>query len=291
MTVTATDFSQFAQLRGAAGNNDPAALREVANQFEALFVQSMLESMRDASLGDPLFGSDQHDLYQGMMDEQLALEMTSGKGIGLADMLVRQMGGEDALPFSPSRVEVNHAAPSSSVPPTWSDPNDFVRDIWPHAEKAGRSLGVSPHSIVAHAALETGWGAHVMSNADGGSSLNLFGIKAGGSWSGDNVSKQTLELQGDSLRPEMASFRTYTNVADTFADYTQFIKRNPRYDAVQEQGTDTQGFANALQASGYATDPNYAEKLSRVAESPTMRRALKNLPSAPINVGQAARAR
>ena len=135
MTSSITDFSQYTELRKAAGQNDPAALREVANQFEALFLQTMLKNMREASLGDPLFGnSDQHEMYQGMMDQQLAVEMASGKGVGLADMLVRQLGGADSSKlacfdslFLISRLTSTSASTStrtsvSKPTPVWNTP-------------------------------------------------------------------------------------------------------------------------------------------------------------------------
>jgi len=286
MTATITDFNHFAGLRAAADNRDPAALREVASQFEALFLQTMLKSMREASLGDPLFGnSDQHEMYQGMMDQQLALDMASGKGIGLADMLVRQLGGEDAS-------KLTRTAPVKASP-AWSDPKEFARDVWPHAERAGRKLGVAPEAIVAQAALETGWGKHVMPDKDGGSSFNLFGIKASGGWSGEQVSKQTLEFEDGVPRRQTAKFRAYTDVAGTFDDYTRFLSDNPRYSNVRGHGNDVSGFASALQASGYATDPHYADKITRVLESPTMKsviRELKNSSTRPIGPSLSVRA-
>ena len=286
MTATITDFNHFAGLRAAADNRDPAALREVASQFEALFLQTMLKSMREASLGDPLFGnSDQHEMYQGMMDQQLALDMASGKGIGLADMLVRQLGGEDAS-------KLTRTAPVKASP-AWSDPREFARDVWPHAERAGRKLGVAPEAIVAQAALETGWGKHVMPDKDGGSSFNLFGIKASGGWSGEQVSKQTLEFEDGVPRRQSAKFRAYTDVAGTFDDYTRFLSDNPRYSNVRGHGNDVSGFASALQASGYATDPHYADKITRVLESPTMKsviRELKNSSTRPIGPSLSVRA-
>ena len=268
MTAAITDFTQYTGLRVAAGQNDPAALREVASQFEALFVQSMLKNMREASLGDPIFGnSDQHDMYQEMMDQQLAVEMASGKGIGLADMLVRQLGGQEASKLTST---------NSQATPAWSNPQSFARDIWPHAERAAKELDVAPEAIVAHAALETGWGAHVMPDRSGASSNNLFGIKAGTSWSGDEVTKKTLEYDASIPRHEYARFRSYNTIDATFDDYAEFLKR-PRYDDVRGHGNDVAGFAGALQASGYATDPDYASKLTRVVESPTMQRVVAEL--------------
>lgn len=317
MTATITDFNQFTGLRAAAVQNDPAALREVAGQFEALFLQTMLKNMREASLGDPIFGdSNQQDMYQGMMDQQLALEMASGKGVGLADMLVRQLGKSPAEGsprpeggFSLSNVPRHHfaaptrsvgnarAAPPVPVPapphsaarqdakPAWSDPESFARAIWPHAERAGRRLNVAPEAIVAQAALETGWGAHVMPDENGESSYNLFGIKAGAGWGGDRVSRRTLEFENGVPQPQKAQFRAYRDVAAVFSDYTDFLSDNPRYGEVRGHGDDVAGFANALQSAGYATDPDYADKITRVLNSPTMQsvmRGLKNSGAWPI---------
>ena len=293
MTATITDFNQFTGLRAAADRNDPAALREVASQFEALFLQSMLKSMRDASLGDPLFGdSDQHEMYQGMLDQQFALEMSSGKGIGLADMLIRQIGGDPAetqprpdRPYPLSSIRRSASVAKDATTPAWSDPKAFVRDIWPHAERAANKLNVAPEAIVAQAALETGWGAHVMPDKNGDTSLNLFGIKAGGGWRGEQVTRQTLEFEDGVPRPQKAQFRAYADVAATFDDYTRLLTENPRYDTVSGHGTNVEGFANALQSSGYATDPQYADKLQRVMNSPTMKSVmseLKNSSARPI---------
>lgn len=283
MTAAITDFNQYTGLRAAAGQNDPAALREVAGQFEALFLQTMLKNMREASLGDPLFGnSDQHEMYQEMMDQQLAVEMASGKGIGLADMLVRQLGGDEAAKLTPV---------DKPVKPAWSDPESFARDIWPHAERAADKLGVAPEAVVAQAALETGWGAHVMPDRHGESSFNLFGIKAGAGWTGGQVSRKTLEYDAGVPRHENAQFRAYGGIEETFDDYAAFLADNPRYREVRDTGDDTGGFAHALQASGYATDPEYANKLTRIMGSPTMQRVLSELkdsPPRPISQGLSA---
>jgi peptidoglycan hydrolase FlgJ len=282
MASTITDFTQYSSLRKAAGQNDPAALREVANQFEALFLQSMLKSMRDASLGDPLLGdSDQHEMYQEMMDQQLAVEMASGKGIGLADMLVRQLGGTDAarLAAPGASYPITREAPSNrrQAEPAWPDPQSFVRDIWPHAERSAKTLNVAPEAIVAQAALETGWGKHVMPDSQGATSYNLFGIKSGPEWSGGQVVHNTLEFEGGVPQSQYAKFRSYDNVAAAFSDYTNLIADNPRYSDVRDHGPDATGFARALQDSGYATDPDYAQKITRVLDSSTMRRAMSEL--------------
>jgi len=285
MTTAITDFGQFSTLRAAADRNDPAVLAEVAGQFEALFIQSMLENMRAASFGDPIFGeSSQHEMYQDMLDKQLAVEMASGDGIGLADMLVRQLGGESSAratgevgmppytaPQPPLAAARAPAATSQAAPAqAWDTPEAFAADVWPHAERIAAALGVPPEAVMAQTALETGWGAHVPQRADGSSSHNLFGIKAGSGWSGESVAKRTLEFEAGVMTEKEARFRAYDTVAASFDDYAAFISDNPRYTGVIGRGQDVEGFATALQDSGYATDPAYADKLSQVAHGERM---------------------
>ena len=294
MTAAITDFNQFTALRNGADRNDPETLREVAGQFEALFLQTMLKNMRDASLGDPMFGdSEAHEMYQGMLDQQLSLEMASGKGIGLAEMLVRQMGGaeqgknrDSSTPgvnigpaYIPRRTAQSEAAAptASATTSIWDSPESFARDVWPHVERVAERLNVAPKAVLAQAALETGWGKHVPGSETGSSSLNLFGIKAGSTWSGEKVSRSTLEFRDGIPQQETAQFRAYHDVGDSVNDYFHLLADNPRYTNVSNHGDDIEGFATALQASGYATDPEYASKISRVAGSDTMARVLEGL--------------
>lgn len=331
MTAAITDFNQFSGLRAGADNRDPAVLREVAGQFEALFIQTMFKNMRDTSLADPIFGqSDQHEMYQEMLDKQYALEMSGGRGIGLADMLVRQLGGAEtpadnaqrplrmdttrysgspapliamSEPEQLARRAPQHASrPSGSsqaIPdhdlafsklrtgqiallPTWSTPEDFARQVWPYAERAAEKLNLAPEALVAQAALETGWGEHVMKRADGTSSFNLFGIKANHNWAGGTVTKPTIEYTDGVVTKERATFRAYPDLAATFDDYAEFIGEHPRYQGVTNHGDDTSGFASALQESGYATDPKYADKINAVLNSKVMRNALQWLKESSI---------
>lgn len=286
MTAAITDFGQFAALRRAADKRDPAVLREVAGQFESLFIQTMLKNMRDTSLAEPVFGqSDQHEMYQDMLDKQYALEMAGGRGIGLADMLVRQLGGEQPLATTKEASNMS-PLPRTTAGTRWQQPEEFIRDIWPHARAAASKLKVAPEGLLAQAALETGWGKHVMRRPDGSSSFNLFGIKASSSWSGPTAAKQTLEFRDGVSEQQVARFRAYPDIAATFDDYVRMIGTQPRYDKVRNHGDDTSGFAAALQASGYATDPAYADKINSVLNSATMKQALAGLKSAgeaPIN--------
>jgi flagellar protein FlgJ len=292
MTAAAiTDFGQFAGLRARADQGDPAVLREVAGQFEALFIQTMLENMRAAEFADPLFGSDQQKTYQSMLDQQLAAEMASGRGIGLADMLVRQLGGEP----DESQPSAGEVPPTREPPPAhglawpvtpvagdrsrgrWSSPDVFVRELWPYAKRAADRLNAAPEALLAQAALETGWGANVMERTNGVSSYNLFGIKAGDGWSGGSVARPTIEYEDGIAVRRVASFRAYPGVSEAFDDYVRLIGEHPRYRPVLAEGRDADGFAAALQHAGYATDPNYARKITRLVRGETMRSALAGL--------------
>jgi flagellar protein FlgJ len=261
--VNAHDFKQFAALRRNAGANDPATLREVARQFESIFTKMMLDSMRSASFGDPMFGSDQADMYQDMMDDQLAVQLTSGRGIGLADMLIRQLsqGGQGAQ----AKLSAE-AATASRTGPGVDDTQRrrFIDEMLPHAESAARELGVDPRNVIAQAALETGWGTSRPADATG-TSHNYFGIKAGSSWQGSSVNVDTTEFRDGVAGTERAEFRAYSSLAENVGDYVRLLRGNPRYAAALDTGGDVRAFANALQRGGYATDPAYADKIVAVA--------------------------
>jgi flagellar protein FlgJ len=247
------DPANLAALKRDASAQTPEALRETARQFESLFTNMMLKSMRDASGEDSLFGSDQQDFYQDMFDQQLSAQLSKGKGLGLADMLVRQlMQGAGAATTA-----------ATQWPPRTQD--EFVKAVLPAATAAGRELGVDPATIVAHAALETGWGKSVPVGADGRPSFNLFGIKAGGTWKGESVSSVTHEFQGGRMHDVVAGFRRYQSPEDSVGDYVKLLQSSPRYAAALGTGSDTAAYARALQQGGYATDPDYATKLTAVA--------------------------
>lgn len=303
--IAFTDLQGLAKLRSevrAEGNNrSPETLRKVAGQFEALFVQMMLKNMRESSLNEGLLESDQSKLYQGMFDQQIAGEITKGKGLGLADMLIRQLGGDSAAtavdrptsttaqPFLNSSVMQQRGAmmPYTSHSTTldvsmteaaaalgygqvsnWKPDSreDFVTELWPHAERAAQRLGIDPRVLVAQAALESGWGQHIMQHGNGHSSNNLFGIKADARWDGEQVRANTMESRNGVLQREQASFRAYASPAESMADYVDFISSNPRYqDAIGS--VDSHRYAQELQRAGYATDPAYAHKIGTIINS------------------------
>ncbi len=212
----ASDIAGLARLKNAARADTPEALAAVARQFEALFLDMMLESMREASLGDGIFDSETGDLYQGMFDKQVALDLSRGKGLGIAEMLIRQLSPRGALQpganaeglkldgVKPQGLPFDGATPATrgreqaATSPDWArSPADFVREVLPHARAAAKELGVNPLGLVAQAALETGWGKRVIVREDGASSCNLFGIKAGSEWQGTRAGASTIEFEGD----------------------------------------------------------------------------------------------
>jgi flagellar protein FlgJ len=274
--VDANDFRQFAALRRGAEANDPETLRAAAKQFESLFTKMMLDSMRSASMGDPLFGSDQGDMYQDMADDQLAVQLSQGKGLGLADMLIRQLS--NGVSGTAAARPLGSAAGQVATP---EEREKFISGLLPHAESAARELGVDPQNLIAQAALETGWG-----RSQPGQSHNLFGIKTGGSWTGASVQANTEEFVGSQSTRVDADFRAYGSQRESVQDYVRLIRDNPRYADALNTGGDIQAFANALQRGGYATDPDYARKLVTVADEVRQRIAaisFKSGSAEPIN--------
>ncbi len=268
-----TDFQALDRLRIGAREESPEALREVARQFESLFIQMMLKNMRAASFGDELFDSDQSDHYRGMFDSQISVELGRQGSFGLADLLVRQLGGD---PGAIPAVDADTVAPAASfarpvteakgeVPIT--SPEEFVRILYPHAVEAAGQLGVSPEVLLAQAALETGWGRRMIAGPDGGNSHNLFGIKADQRWGGARASTMTLEFDNGVAVRRKENFRAYESYAASFADYVDFLRSGPRYASALSHDGDTGRFVEGLQQAGYATDPDYAEKINRIMNS------------------------
>ena len=257
------DFQGIAALKNDAKAQAPTALKEAARQFESLFTQMLLKSMREAnkSFGeDSLFGSDQADMYQDMFDDQIAMQLSKGKGLGLADMLIKQLaGGVGAAPA------VSEAPKPQTPGPIAATKDDFISRLRPHAEAAARELGVDPNALLAQAALETGWGRSVPCNANGECSFNLFGIKAGSQWSGATVNVPTLEFEEGVAVRKVERFRAYDSPADSFRDYAALIRDSSRYANARGAGDNVEAFAAALQQGGYATDPHYAQKIAAVA--------------------------
>ena len=295
MAQVYTDFSGLAAMRARAREDENAALDQVSRQFESLFVQMMLKSMRDASLGEGLLDSKQSEFYREMYDKQIAMDLSNGDGIGLAAVIKRQLGGGIApeyeglqpreylgMPVVAAPVagavqvdgeDVQEVAAVASVDGRFDgDPETFLRELWPAAEQAAGKLGLAPEALLSQAALETGWGRHVMRHRDGASSHNLFGIKADRRWQGDKVHVSTLEYRDGVALNTRANFRAYPSFEQSFQDYVDFLQRNPRYRAALDTTGDPAAYFDALQRAGYATDPAYADKIKRILDSEPVQR-------------------
>lgn len=280
-----TDLASLSALKRSVANQDPAAIREVAQQFESMFTRMMLKSMRDAVGPDPMFGSDQQQMYQSMADDQLSLQLSRGRGLGLADMLIHQlqkMGvpGADAASRRSAVTSAGtgatgiaaysatqRAAATAGAAATSDVQVSFVRDLWPQAQQAGQQLGVDPRNLIAQAALETNWGRNMPQDPAGRSSNNLFGVKATGDWTGPAVTAGTQEYQGGIASSIPSQFRSYSNAAQSFQDYVALLRDNPRYSGALNTGANVQAFATGLQRGGYATDPDYVRKLGAMAQN------------------------
>ncbi len=277
------DAAGLQRLREAAHDNSPEALRKASTQFEALFLDMVMKSMRDAMPAEGLMDSEQGRTMQGMLDQQYAKALAT-RGIGLADVLVRQLSpkgvataaGTDrtAAPASSassasstSTVPTDARVPSPSAADAAGKPSakrSFVDKLMAHAETVSAATGIPSRFMVAHAALESGWGRREIRNADGSNSHNVFGIKAGTHWKGKVTDVTTTEYVNGLPQKRVERFRAYDSYADAFADYAKTLTHSPRYREVVASAADASGFAQGLQKAGYATDPRYAQKLTRV---------------------------
>lgn len=264
------------------------ALRATAQQFESYFLQMMLRTMRQTLSQDGPFDSQETKMFSDMFDQQVAQSISQSKGLGLADMLVEQMQAsleaKQGIKIEPRPYDLPPVAQPSAAAVSGADasageagdeamtPRSFVDKLWPHAVDAAAELGVSPHVLLAQAALETGWGKHVLKAADGTASHNLFNIKAGSRWDGRTVAKEVTEYVNGKPFKSVETFRAYDTPAEAFADYASLLSTNPRYTGALNQ--DAEGFISGLRQGGFATDPGYGDKLRRIIGSAALRQGL-----------------
>ncbi len=261
------------------------ALMKAAREFESMFVNLMLKNMRSANKvfeEGGLFESKEGDMYRDMFDQQLALNLAHGKGIGIAESLYRQMqsqygdktASQSELKAVPMRRDISKpAAPVAAVVNSAEktteigSPAEFIEAVLPMAKAAAARLGLDPLVLVAQSALETGWGRHILKDEGGQSSNNLFNIKAHAQWSGPTVEKTALEYREGRPLQEKSSFRQYESFAASCNDFVDFLRNNPRYQSALDTVSDARGFISELARAGYATDPNYANKVTALFES------------------------
>ena len=308
--TNAVDLEGLGDLRRRAQRDDASALADVAVQFEALFIGMMLESARSANLGGGLFDGSETEQYLALMDRQVALEMARHGGFGFGKMLEQQLGPRaaaadavsptasrpsavDSQPVTPvakaagepGAAEFPQGLPSSlsalggaapTETPAEPTPAEFVSALLPEAKAAAAALGVEPRLLLAQAALETGWGRAMPQRGDE-STHNLFGIKAGASWSGAAVEQWTLEHADGVTAPQRERFRAYGNTAASFADYVNLLSTARRYADALAQADDSEAYARAVTKAGYATDPAYADKWLAVYHGDRLEQALRGI--------------
>jgi flagellar protein FlgJ len=328
-TVTprlSADVQALGDLKRAAAQDPAKALKATAQQFETLFMNMLMKSMRDAMPKDDMLSSSGGDMYTGMFDQQIAQKMAA-RGTGIADMIVKQLGrqmnaknpadvnvaGADAASASTANAARTSpasttAAPSgtanapkakgalvrfekegslsaqitrlakSAVQPAVLPSSDttnaknaasgtsreFLEKMWSHAVEAEQATGLPAKFMIGQAALETGWGKREITHADGTPAYNLFGIKAGSNWSGPTVNVTTTEYVNGVAKKVVEKFRAYASYAESFRDYAAMLANSPRYaQVVKTAGASVERFAAGLQRAGYATDPQYADKLTK----------------------------
>ena len=272
--------------------NSPAALHAVAQQVDALFLQMMLKSMRDASAAVGEGDSNEMGMYQDMFDKQIALTLSQHQDLGLGSLLTRQMAARAAAatpaaaddhttprPAAAPPAVPAAAQPATSAPPTsmTQSAGEFVDQVLPSIRTAAQALGLNPLVLLAQAALETGWGKRMARTADGSPSLNPFGIKADDTWDGARAAANTIESAGGVATQRQAAFRAYGSIEESVNDFANLLKNSPRYRHAMAAGPDAQAYVAGIGRSGYATDPEYAAKLHDILHGSTLRAAVRSI--------------
>ncbi len=352
------DLHSLDRIRQQAKSDQRSAIEAAAKEFEAFFMNMMLKSMRQASevIGeDSMFGSQQEKMFVGMLDEQLSVDLSQKGNLGIAELLTRDLLGENSKVDSNTIVSnllsktnlatekndstdivlnhskiasepINVAAQATTQPDTigveqknylaklndskdlqsvnlkntigetsesfavtqgvktetseqvdisvlaekkslFENAENFISQLLPTAEKIAKNLGVDPKLLLAQAALETGWGQYIMHDQTGKPSYNLFGIKGSSDWQGESLKADTLEVEQGTFVKRQQHFRMYESFEQSFIDYVNFVKSSPRYQQAVEAVDSAKDYIKTLQKSGYATDPNYAEKIINIYEN------------------------
>ena len=267
----AADAQSLGGLKMEAGKNSPQAIQEAAKQFESLFMRELLKSMREATVKSGMLDSPGGDLGTDLLDQQFAVQM-SGQPGGLSDLIAQQLQRQMGTPpADAAKTDTTTATKTTTVRPAVSktarapteSQADFVQKHSKVANEIAQASGIPASFMLGQAGHETGWGKHQIKLKDGSPSHNLFGIKAGANWTGKVAEVTTTEFVNGVAQKRVARFRAYDSYADSFKDYARLISESPRYAKAREQTGSAHAYASGLQKAGYATDPEYAAKLSR----------------------------
>ena len=275
----AADTQSLGNLKLAAASNSPEAIKETAKQFESLFMRELLKSMREANPKSGMLDNAGSDLGTDLLDQQMSVQM-SGQPGGLSDLIAAQLtrqsqGASAAVSATPNGSATSsadtakslssysaHKAGAGSHKPTATQ-TDFVNRHEATAARIEKATGIPASYMIGQAGHETGWGQHEIKMRGGAPSYNLFGIKAGSNWTGKVAEVTTTEYSNGVATKKVARFRAYDSYEDSFKDYAKMISDSPRYAQAKQQTSSPIAFASGLQKAGYATDPDYATKLSR----------------------------
>lgn len=264
----AADAASLNRLKFQAGKSTPESIKEAAKQFESLFMRELIKSMREATMKSGMLDSAQGDMATDMMDQQFAVQM-SGRPGGLSELIARQLMQQAGVTDDTTNPQLPRPAaaalpltqlPASAIPKA---AQSFVQEHESAAQQVQRSSGIPASFMLGQAGHESGWGQREIRMPDGSTSHNLFGIKATGNWQGKVAQVTTTEYVDGVAKKTVAKFRAYDSYAESFRDYAQLISGSPRYAQAMQQTASAPAYAQSLQQAGYATDPDYADKLSR----------------------------
>jgi flagellar protein FlgJ len=278
----AADARSLGALKAQAGQNKPESIQQAAKQFESLFMRELIKSMREATMKSGLMDSPGGDLGADLLDQQFAVQM-SGQPGGLSELIAKQLSRQMGNPEEPVKPKVSTPTPVPSTPPAAkakiaavataaygahgvapaSASSNFVKRHGDAADRVAKATGLPAGFMLGQAGHETGWGKHEIKQKDGTNSFNLFGIKAGPKWTGKVAEVTTTEYVNGVAKKTVAKFRAYDSYDASFRDYARLITETPRYAQAKQQTSSPLAFASGLQRAGYATDPEYANKLSR----------------------------
>ncbi len=276
------DLRSLERLKSTSGKTPQAGIKDAARQLEGLFMQELVKSMRTTTMSTGMLDNSATEMGTSMLDTQLAGQLTGMPG-GLSELIARQLerqmgvngktSGDSPLKglgdLSLSQTLENQGATTAKTSSAADDKRlssseRFVRKHKEAAKAAESATGIPASNILGQAALESGWGKHEIRMKDGSPSHNLFGIKATSNWTGKVAEVTTTEYIGGVARKVTAKFRAYDSYEEAFKDHAKLLSQSPRYSQTVAQADTASGFARGLQKAGYATDPAYADKLTKV---------------------------